>query len=68
MTKDESSKAEQQLAAAAALYEQYLEIARTTIAPTTDELARPEFFAPPPAPLTLTLAWSNDVLMERPSK
>jgi hypothetical protein len=67
MTDDERQQVEDHLAAAAVLYERYLELTRTTIASTADELARQEFYAPVPAPLTLSLTWSDDALVEQPS-
>ena len=65
MTTGVRQKAQVQLTAAAALYEQYLELTGSiTIDATTGVRAQDEFFAPNPAPLGLSLIWRNDALVE----
>lgn len=64
MTTGVRQKAQVQLTAAAALYEQYLELTSITIDATTGVRAQDEFFAPNPAPLGLSLIWRNDALVE----
>ena len=64
MTEDVRQNARDQLTAAAALYEEYLELTRITIDATTGVRAQNVFFAPNPAPLTLSLIWRDDALVE----
>lgn len=39
----------------AAQYERYIELAQLAVIPTFAEQEVPEFYAPPPSPLTLTV-------------
>jgi hypothetical protein len=64
MTEDVRQNARDRLAAAAALYEDYLELTRITIDATTGIRAQNEFFSPNPAPLALSLIWRDDALVE----
>ena len=65
VTNDDLRDPEDLLRSTQVMYEQYLDLTSTTIAPITNGWARQEFFAPPPSPLTLAFNWSDHVFMER---
>ena len=55
-----------ELARAGELYEQYIALTSTTLALSSGDAGHQDFYAPLPAPPTLTWTWGNsDAIVER---